>query len=206
MKNIKQFIESGIVEQYVTGIATAEEKKEVEEMAASFPEIRKEITELEMVMESYAQLNAVSPDPTIKSFLMATIDYTERMKNGEKPSFPPIINPDSKIEDYSEWINRADMVVSADLKDFYARIIGYAPDALTAIVWIKEMAPVEVHNKELEKFLILEGTCDITIENEVHHLAPGDVLSIPLYKKHFVKITSEKPCKIILQRIAAWYS
>jgi mannose-6-phosphate isomerase-like protein (cupin superfamily) len=203
MKKVQQFMDSGILEQYVAGIATAQEKKEVEEMAASFPEIRKEITELEIALEAYIQFSAIIPDPTIKPFLMATIDYTERVKKGEIPSFPPIINADSKIEDYSEWIKRSDMNLPADFKDFYAKIIGRAPNTLTAIVWIKEMAPIEVHDKELEKFLILEGACDITIENEVNHLAPGDVLSIPLYKKHFVKITSKEPCKIILQRIAA---
>ncbi len=60
-----------------------------------------------------------------------------------------------------------------------------------------------MHTHELEKFLILEGTCDITIEDEVYSLKAGDFLSIPLYNKHDVKVTSLNPCKAILQRIAA---
>lgn len=60
-----------------------------------------------------------------------------------------------------------------------------------------------MHINELEKFLILEGTCDITIEDEVYSLKAGDFLSIPLYKKHDVRITSLNPCKAILQRLAA---
>jgi len=204
MKNVKQFIESGILEQYVIGITTPEESLQVEQMLAASAEIRKEIIEIEIVLEQYAQMQAITPDPTIKPFLMATIDYSERMKNGEPPAFPPIINFDSRIEDYGEWINRPDMILPDDFEDFYAKIIGYSPEALTAIVWLRSFAPHEVHHKEFEKFLVLEGTCDITIEDDgTHHLIAGDVLSIPLYKDHAVKVTSDIPCKIILQRIAA---
>jgi mannose-6-phosphate isomerase-like protein (cupin superfamily) len=55
----------------------------------------------------------------------------------------------------------------------------------------------------MEHFLIVEGTCDITIGDKVHHLVPGDYLSIPLYIDHDVKVTSITPCKVILQRVAA---
>ncbi len=204
MKNVKQIIESGILEQYVMGITTPEESQVVESMLADSSEIRKEINEIEIALEKFALVQAIAPDPTIKPFLMATIDYSERMNSGEKQSFPPIININSKIIDYAEWINRPDMILPEDFKDFHAKIIGYTPKVLTAIVWIKSMAPHEVHHEEFEKFLVLEGACDITIEDDAtHHLLAGDVLSIPLYKDHFVKVTSPIPCKIILQRIAA---
>ncbi|MBC7688849.1 MAG: cupin domain-containing protein, partial [Aquabacterium sp.] len=84
-----------------------------------------------------------------------------------------------------------------------AKIIGYTPQAITAIVWIKDFAPQEVHDDEFEKFLIVEGSCTITVGQEVTELFPGDFFAIPLYKKHVVKVTSAVACKIILQRIAA---
>lgn len=203
MENIRDYIESGILELYVLGIASEKETEEVEKLAPLQIKIRTEIEKISKAMETLAMQNAIAPDPTIKPFLMATIDYTERLKNGEQPSFPPLINHDSKIIDYSEWINRKDMLLPKDFKDFHARIIGYTPEVTTAIIWIKNMAPQEIHDHEFERFLILEGTCDITIDNKVHHLATGDVLSIPLHKKHDVRITSTIPCKAILQRIAA---
>ena len=67
----------------------------------------------------------------------------------------------------------------------------------------KRFGSQEVHHDEYEKFLIVEGTCTITIGDEVHNLVPGNFLSIPLYKNHTVTVTSLIPCKIILQRIAA---
>ena len=74
---------------------------------------------------------------------------------------------------------------------------------ITAVIWIGQMAPDETHDDEHEKFLILEGTCDITVGNDVHHLKAGDYFAIPLHKTHMVKVTSDVPCKAILQRIAA---
>jgi len=203
MENVKEYIESGILELYVLGVTTARENEEIEKIASSSSEIRKEIEDISVAIEAYAHENAIAPATTIRPFLMAVIDYTERLKGGEQPSSPPVINKDSKIADYKEWISRADIKLPEDFKDFHAKIIGYTPEVTTAIIWIKDMAPQEVHDHEFEKFLILEGTCTITIEEDAYHLAAGDVLSIPLYKKHDVKITSSIPCKAILQRVAA---
>jgi mannose-6-phosphate isomerase-like protein (cupin superfamily) len=203
MKNIQKYIESGILEAYVFGIAAPEEAKEVEEMANQYEGIRAAIELIGRDLENYSQANAIAPDPTIKPFLIATIDYTERMEKGERASFPPLLNEGSQISDYAEWLNRPDMQLSPEFNDLQAKIIGYTTEVLTAIVWIKEMAPQEVHEDEFEKFLIVEGTCDIIIGGEVHHLVPGNVLSIPLHKYHEVKVTSNIPCKVILQRVAA---
>lgn len=203
MGNIKDYIESGILELYVLGVTTNEETEHIAKFVLSNFEVREEIENISAALEDYTNQNSIIPDPTIKPFLMAVIDYTQRLKNGEEPSFPTVLNEDSKISDYQQWLNKADVKLPKGFKDFHAKIIGYTPEVTTAIIWIKDMAPAETHKHELEKFLILEGTCDITIDNKVHSLKAGDYLSIPLYKKHDVRITSSIPCKAILQRIAA---
>ena len=203
MENLKSFIESGILETYVMGDTTNEETKLVEEMAQSFKEVKDEIEAITDALESYALSNPIPPEPTIKPFLLASIDYTERLQGGEIPTFPPELTDFSKVADYEPWLSREDMELPPDFTDFHAKLIGYTPAAVTAIVWIKSMAPQEVHDHEHEKFLIVQGTCDITIEDEVHQLVAGDYLAIPLYKKHHVVVTSSIPCKVILQRIAA---
>jgi mannose-6-phosphate isomerase-like protein (cupin superfamily) len=201
--NVSEYIQSGILEMYVLGIATPEETKEVDEMAAKHPEIRSEIETISKDIELYAEMHAVKPSPTIKPFLMASIDYSERIKNGETPSFPPELNKDSKITDYAEWLNRKDIALPSDFKDFHAKIIGYTPKAITAVIWIGKMTPPEKHDHEFEKFLILEGTCNITVGDKVHSFVPGDYFAIPLHEMHVVRVTSAIPCKAILQRIAA---
>ena len=199
--NNQTFIESGILELYISGIASADEAREVEEMAAAHAEVREALDALNLVMENVAMENAIAPSVLIKPFLMATMDFMGRMEGGEAPSFPPELQAGAKIADYAEWLNRPDMVMPSWVENVYAKIIGYTPQAVTAIVWIKEMAPEEVHDNEYEKFLIVEGTCDISVDDDVYHLVPGDYMAIPLYKKHVVKVTSDVPCKAILQRI-----
>ncbi len=203
MKNIAKYIQSGILELYVMGITDKQETAQVEEMAAAFQEIQKEIDEISDAIERYAMEKAIEPDETIKPFLLATIDYVQRLKNGEEPTSPPVLHVGSKLTDYTNWLNRDDMVLPKDFSGLYAKIIGYTPEVTTAIVWIKEMSPQEMHHDEFERFLIAEGTCTITIEEKIYQLNPGDFLAIPLYKNHFVKVTSDIPCKAILQRIAA---
>ncbi len=203
MKKISEYISSGMIESYVLGLATPAEVKEVEEMAAAHDEVRAAIDQFSEILEREVLSNAITPDPVIKPMVLATLNYIDRMEKGEPLSFPPPLNDVSKITDYSEWLQRPDMALPAEAGDVYARIIGYTPEVTTAIVWIKNMAPAETHTNEIEKFLIVEGTCEIIIEKDVYSLAPGDFMAIPLYKNHMVKVTSDIPCKIILQRVAA---
>ncbi len=201
--DIKEYISSGILEQYVLGTISKEESLEVEKVATMHTEVQKEIEEISNAIEQYAMENAVEPSRNVKTFLIATIDYMERMENGEAPSFPPALSASSTLADFASWLNREDMILPADAEDPYAKIIGYTPSQKTAIIWIKDSTPPELHHEEYEKFLIAEGTCNIIVEEKVYQLVPGDYFAVPLHKTHIIKVTSAIPCKVILQRIAA---
>ena len=203
MKTRQDYIDSGILELYVLGETTLEESSQIARLAAADPLLQKEITEIELAFEKYSTAHSVEPDPLIRPFLLATIDFAERVRNGEKPSVTPVLTRNSKIADYAEWLNREDMTLPEDFNAIYAKILSHTAELTCAIVWIKDMAPQEVHDREFEKFLIVEGSCDITIEGNVFHLGAADYLTIPLHEKHHVTVTSEIPCKVILQRIAS---
>jgi mannose-6-phosphate isomerase-like protein (cupin superfamily) len=203
MPKTQSYIESGILEAYVLGSLSESEILEVESIIAGNKALLDEIEKISESLESFARLNAIEPDPTIKPFLLATIDYSERLENGEAVTFPPALNESSTIGDFSPWLSHEDMVLVGELESVHAKIIGYTPEQITAIVWIKKMAPEEIHTNEFERFLIVEGSCDIQIGETVHQLQAGDFLSIPLFENHFVTVTSSIPCKVILQRVAA---
>lgn len=203
MKSIQQIIDAGWVESYLLDSMTDHERVEFEKYLAESSELQHALEESALLMETLALEHALIPDPTIKPFLRAKIDFIERLEAGEPMTFPPTLNAQSRISDYDAWLNREDMQLSIELEDVFAKIIGFTPEQTTAIVWIKEMAPDETHTDEFERFLIVEGTCDIQIGEDVHSLVPGDYLQIPLHLNHFVKVTSEIPCKVILQRVAA---
>jgi len=57
----KQYIESGILEAYVTGSASEEEVKELMYMRTKYPEVNIALQQLETDMENIAQQMAVTP-------------------------------------------------------------------------------------------------------------------------------------------------
>ncbi len=203
MKNFEDYINSGMLEAYVLGLTDSKETLEVEQMAAESEEILVAINRISEDFEGYLKANSVPPPATAKPFIIAIIDYTDRLEKGEQPAFPPVLHQGSRIKDYAEWLHRNDMILPADFRDMHAKIIGYTPGVITAIVWLKDVSVEEIHDHEVEKFLIVEGSCDITVGEEVYQLVPGDYFSIPLHTHHTVTVSPDVVCKIILQRVAA---
>lgn len=62
VEDIKAYIESGILELYVLGDVTPQEKAEVEALAAKHPAIKAELEEIEKSLELYAKANEIEPD------------------------------------------------------------------------------------------------------------------------------------------------
>jgi mannose-6-phosphate isomerase-like protein (cupin superfamily) len=203
MGEIQALVASGLLELYILGAVSEEEAAYVERMSLLHAGIQTALDENMLALEAYSLEHAIEPDPIIKPFLMATVDYMERLQNGEAPSFPPALHQDSKVLDFKEWLDRPDMQPPAGWSEVVAKIIGYTPAMTTAIVWIEHCAPPETHTDQLESFLIVEGTCNIQLDGADNHLQPGDYFSIPLHVLHTVLITSDIPCKIIIQRAAA---
>lgn len=203
MDTIQEYINSGVLELYVLGMTTEEENIEIAKLSSENEVIKDEIEAIENEILLTTRDNTPEISPATKAMVLATVDYTERLKNGEEYVVAPLLNKESKIEDYSTWINRNNMQVSEDYETLDAKIISSTPETATIIVWLKHGAPIEIHDKEYEHFLIVEGSCTITIGDDAHYLVPGDYLSIPLYIGHSVEVTSEMACKIILQRVAA---
>jgi mannose-6-phosphate isomerase-like protein (cupin superfamily) len=196
-------LESGLLDLYVLGQCSGDEAMMVEDMAAQYAEVSQAIDTAAAAIENYAATHAVAPPPALKPFVLATLNFMGRLERGEQPSDPPLISDASTVADYEEWLNRPDLQLETELEDAFAYIIAATPKATTAIVWLSKGAMPEIHHDEHEKFLVVEGTCCITIEGTEHYLSAGSVLSIPLYADHFVQVTSDIPCKVILQRIAA---
>lgn len=56
-----------------------------------------------------------------------------------------------------------------------------------------------VINSKYEKFLVLEGSCDLTIEDQVFQLFQGDHLYIPTHVHYHIKTTSNGFCKALVE-------
>jgi len=62
----QDIISSGLLELYVTGIASPQEIRDVESLAKQYPEVVAEIRAIEAGMESYAQANAIQPAASVR--------------------------------------------------------------------------------------------------------------------------------------------
>jgi len=63
MNNIKEYIESGVLETYVLGAASKEEERELMRLRKQYPEVNKTLATLEADMERIAGYMAVPPPP-----------------------------------------------------------------------------------------------------------------------------------------------
>ncbi|MVN93133.1 hypothetical protein [Mucilaginibacter aquatilis] len=64
-KRIHDYIESGILEAFVTGATSANEEREVLQMKKQFPEVEQALNELEIDMEKLAMRMASPPPPQL---------------------------------------------------------------------------------------------------------------------------------------------
>jgi len=73
VEDVKAYIETGILELYVLGELSQDEKNQVEEMASKHPQIKAEIAEIERSLEAYAAANAVEPPEQLRDKVLNSL-------------------------------------------------------------------------------------------------------------------------------------
>ncbi|HYC86409.1 MAG TPA: hypothetical protein VEB86_14345, partial [Chryseosolibacter sp.] len=71
--NIREYISSGILESYVMGELTAQERAEVERNMDLYPEIKAEIRQIEETQEAMLMQAAVRPRLSVRSAIMEKV-------------------------------------------------------------------------------------------------------------------------------------
>jgi anti-sigma-K factor RskA len=80
----KAYIESGVIEAYVLGMADAAEIAELEQLAEAYPEIRAAIDAFEASLEKQALAEKLSAPPDIKARLMEELSGEFRREDATK--------------------------------------------------------------------------------------------------------------------------
>lgn len=123
---VKDIISSGLLELYITGLTSKEETLQVEHWAEQYPEVKKEIEELQDVMERYALSEAVQPEDSLKEKILAKIQpdgsvkekIFSRIQSTTQEPFS-VINTSEKnesakvysIPSYNKWAVAASVVL-----------------------------------------------------------------------------------------------
>jgi anti-sigma-K factor RskA len=75
--NINEYISSGILEQYVSGTTSAQERQEVECMSHIYPEIKAELIAIQDALEAMAMAEAKTPPAHLRKNIFDAIDALE---------------------------------------------------------------------------------------------------------------------------------
>jgi anti-sigma-K factor RskA len=85
--NTQEYIKSGILEEYLLGSVSPQERQEVECMSKIYPEIKTELTELEAALEQYALLQTKQPPAHLKDKIFAQMQFADEAQ--DEPANPP---------------------------------------------------------------------------------------------------------------------
>lgn len=76
--NIKEYISTGILEAYVMGSLDQREAAEVEANLERYPELKEELTSVEVALEHMMMAAAKQPSPRVKTNVMASIEASSK--------------------------------------------------------------------------------------------------------------------------------
>ncbi len=85
-----KFISSGLLEQYVLGLTTLEESKEVEAYLEAFPELKEEVNAMEEALMRYAASQSIPPSPNKRRIIQST-PSTSRLRSGLADWHAPVL-------------------------------------------------------------------------------------------------------------------
>ena len=95
--NIKEYITSGIIEQYVTGLCSKEEEQELETLRRQYPELHTAIEQYEAELEKNMQLHVTLPSVETDEKILATLDMLGK----------PVISLRPVLNNKTSWLRIA---------------------------------------------------------------------------------------------------
>lgn len=106
--NLKEYIRSGIVESYVLGLATDDERREFEQMCATYPEVAEARDLFEQTLETEMLKEAMPPPPAIKEKVLQSIGPAYAT---EEPAENHSQTPVRRMNPW-KWVAAASIVVA----------------------------------------------------------------------------------------------
>lgn len=84
--NTKEYINSGILEEYLLATVSPQEKQEVECMSKIYPEIKTELAQLESALEQYALLHPKTPSASLKGRIFSQMEFNNPAETQTQPA------------------------------------------------------------------------------------------------------------------------
>jgi anti-sigma-K factor RskA len=105
--NIKEYISSGVVESYVLGLLTAQERFEFEQYCEAYPELKAARNAFELAIEKQAMENAMKPPPSVKEKVLSAIQQRSASNTSKIISMEPTNRRSSGLR----WMAAASIIL-----------------------------------------------------------------------------------------------
>jgi mannose-6-phosphate isomerase-like protein (cupin superfamily) len=200
MMKAKEYIESGILNDYCLGLLNAEQEQEVKIACDRYPELKKELEIIQASLDQYAASMSEIPPQTLAERIWNQLENLSQEEEMEINSLG-ILN---KYSDKDQWLRAVKPLLPAKLaEEMFVKTIRNDEEATQIVIWTRVDYPDEVHDDLQECFMILEGECECYIGDDVIRLGPGGYFDVPLHEHHDVKILSEYVLAVVQRRRVA---
>ncbi len=134
--DIKAYIESGIIESYVLGMADDQERAELEQYSRQYPEIRAAIDAFELSLEQNAMANAIQPAAHVKANILAEIagEFSETADTTTTAKVVSMTSPNTSWLRYVAAASVILLVVSAATNVYFYRQFREASSQYQALL------------------------------------------------------------------------
>ena len=179
--NVQEYISSGIVENYVMGLADEKESAEFERMCELYPEVKAAREAYELALEETAMLNAIEPPRHIKSKVFSEIEIeAEQQSIPKQPTASSPTAESNAVIDYPRKVRIYQYVTAASLLLF---IIS----SILAIYYSRRSSEAEqqyqvclASEKEIQTTLaVLQSERD-DLRNDLHLVTNEDMVQVKL--------------------------
>jgi len=195
--NIKEYIASGVLEDYCFGLLSSDEAAQVGQNALLFNEIKKELDANMQALEEYTLSYERVPKAGTKEKTLGILDNLGKEENAS-PQNLPLIN---RFSSYEKWLEITTPLLPVSTNDdVYIKVLRNGGGVFQSVLLLKSFYPDEVHDTVQESALVLQGECICTIGNEEITLQAGHFIEIPFNVNHNIKVT-KGPVLAIIQRI-----
>ncbi|MBC8173349.1 MAG: cupin domain-containing protein [Chitinophagales bacterium] len=195
-----ELIQSGILELYCLGIASADERTLIEELKETHSEIQEEIASIEKALRIYAGSDIPKPSEHLHRKIFDTIAQQE----SDALHLPPILSAQSNREEWETYLANNNIKKPAGQNQLYLIELPSTQNLITYVVYAERGGNVEEsHETELERLFMLKGTCTIEYNGMLRVYNEGDFIEIPPNSVHHAIATSDETMILIGQRLAA---
>lgn len=181
----KQFLASGLLQQYVLGLTSPEETNLVEHFISLYPDIRKEANDLQQAMEDYAKQYAIMPPRRLKNKILSEISPKKQNK-WQLPRLSAIQLPPLVVYSlfiiatfglvYSLWNQQR---LSSEVSKYRTQYEGLLQQQGSMEQWIGFIQHEKTHVIHLQGTPIANGAHAVAYWNEIAQKACVNLVEMP---------------------------